>query len=119
VSSGSLSHCSRNVSAPIGEGWAQATKEEAERAGGIGEQGKAGIGDRRGKLNRIGPQRPHVAQRLSEFDGGVGAYSREGDQPIAAVVQMGNLSLAGIVLGAGRGPKLSGVRVGKGSAQIL
>jgi len=39
----------------IGKGWAEATEEKAERAGGIGEQGKAGVGERRGKLNGIGP----------------------------------------------------------------
>ena len=47
----------------------QPAKEKAETAGGVGQQRKAGIADRCGKLHRDGAQRPHVAQRLAEFDG--------------------------------------------------
>jgi hypothetical protein len=63
----------------IGKGRSQAAEEKAERAGGIGEQGETGVGDRRGQLNGTGAQGPYVAQRLGELDGGVGADPLEAD----------------------------------------
>jgi hypothetical protein len=39
-------------------------------------------------LNGTGAERAHVAQRLGEFDRGAGADPLEGDQAVAAIVDL-------------------------------